>query len=93
MLSKFIETELNAYISEQRLTESPLMVKLIIKAFEAYDEYKRLVSKPTSNCKCNTRYTYTSTVAPVGLQTYSEVHSKCKHDNCNCFCKTHRSAF
>ena len=72
------------------------MVKLIIKAFEAYDEYKRLVSKPTSNCKCNIRYgptTRDSIVDESLLSFNSEVHSKCKHDNCNCFCKTHRSAF
>lgn len=53
MLSKFIETELNALIQDQRLTESPLMVKLICKAFEAYDEYRRLVSP---SCKCNNVY-------------------------------------
>lgn len=44
LVSEFIKAELNAYIEEQRLTESPLMVKLICKAFEAYDQYKRLVS-------------------------------------------------
>lgn len=44
LASKFIETELNAFIEEQRLTESPLMVTLICKAFEAYDQYRRLVS-------------------------------------------------
>jgi len=46
MLAKFIETELNAYITDQRLTDSPLTVKLIVKAFEAYDEYRRLTSPP-----------------------------------------------
>lgn len=46
LLSKFIEAELNAYIENQRLTESPLVVKLIVKAFEAYDEYKRLTKQP-----------------------------------------------
>lgn len=50
---KFIEAELNAYIDQQRLTDSPLMVQLIGKAFEAYDEYKRLVSVCSNdNCKC-----------------------------------------
>ena len=44
LLSKFIETELNAYIKDQRLAVTPETVKLIRKAFEAYDEYKRLVS-------------------------------------------------
>lgn len=53
LASKFIETELNAYTIDQRLTESPLMVKLICKAFEAYDEYRRLVSP---SCKCNIKY-------------------------------------
>lgn len=44
LASKFIEAELTSYIHEQRLTESPLMVKLISRAFEAYDEYRKLVS-------------------------------------------------
>ncbi len=44
MIIKFIETELNAYIKDQRLTENPEVVKLICKAFEAYDQYRRLVS-------------------------------------------------
>jgi hypothetical protein len=44
MLLKFIETELDAYIKDQSLTLSPEVVKLICKAFEAYDQYKRLVS-------------------------------------------------
>lgn len=44
LASKFVETELNACIKDQRLTDSPLMVKLITRAIEAYEEYKRLVS-------------------------------------------------
>lgn len=44
LASKFIETELNAYITNQRLIPQDNLVRLIAKAFEAYDEYKRLVS-------------------------------------------------
>ena len=46
ILSQFIKNELDAYISDQRAYADPVVVSLIVKAFEAYDEYKRLVSPP-----------------------------------------------
>jgi len=46
ILGQFIKNELDAYISDQRAYADPVVVSLIVKAFEAYDEYKRLVSSP-----------------------------------------------
>ena len=46
ILGQFIKNELDAYISDQRAYADPVVVSLIVKAFEAHDEYKRLVSLP-----------------------------------------------
>lgn len=48
LASKFIETELAAYITEHRLTAPQDLIKIIGKAFEAYDEYKKLMSGDAS---------------------------------------------
>lgn len=49
VMVQFIKNELNAYISTQRVHPNQDMVNLIIKAFEAYEEYKRLVSSPKAD--------------------------------------------
>lgn len=46
IVAQFIKNELDAYIQTQRVHSDQVVVNLIIKAFEAYEEYKRLVSPP-----------------------------------------------
>lgn len=42
MIYKFIQSELNSFALEQRITMSEDLVKLICKAFESYDTYKQI---------------------------------------------------
>jgi hypothetical protein len=56
MLAKeFVIAELTSFIQEHRLTDSPLMVKLIGRAIEAYEEYRKLVSVDEKNTFVNVR--------------------------------------
>lgn len=64
LASKFIETELNAYITDQRLIPQDNLVRLIAKAFEAYDQYRRLVSTPECSCKRTIKAPKVSTLHP-----------------------------
>lgn len=45
VLAQFIQNELDAYATTQRLCGDSI-IPFIVKAFEAYDEYRRLVSIP-----------------------------------------------
>jgi hypothetical protein len=44
LVYKFIETELTTYIQDNLLTYNQELIKIICKAFEAYDEYKKLMT-------------------------------------------------
>lgn len=48
LVSEFIKAELTSYIDDNRLTQNQELIKIICKAFEAYDEYKKLVSDNTN---------------------------------------------
>lgn len=46
LLYNFINSELNTFISEQRLPVSEDFIKIVCKAFESYDTYKKLCNIP-----------------------------------------------